>query len=106
MGEGGGEGGGFEAAEAGFAVEGEDLGDGGSGALLEVGVEIEEAPAEAGGEEASDGGFACSHEAGEDQALEVGGDGGVGGLRFDGGLGGDHLLSPIYCFAFPVVQIL
>ena len=55
------------------------------------------------GEEASDGGFACSHEAGEDQALEVGGDGGVGGLRLDRGLGGDHLLSPIYCFAFPVV---
>jgi hypothetical protein len=102
MGEGGGEGGGFEAAEAGFAVEGEDLGDGGSSALLEMGIEIEEGPADAVGEEASYGGLARSHEAGEDQALEVGGDGGVGGFRFDGGLGGDHLLSPIYCYAFPV----
>ena len=94
--EGGGEGGGFEAAEVGFAVVGEELGDGGAGACFEVGVEVEEAPVEAGGEEASDGGLACSHEAGEDEALEMRGDGGVGGFSFDGGLGGDHLLSPIY----------
>jgi hypothetical protein len=36
-----------------------------------VGVEIQEAPVDAGGEEAADGGFACSHEAGEDEAAEV-----------------------------------
>ena len=46
-----------------------------AGALLEVGVEVEEGPAEAGGEEASDGGFAGAHEAGEDEALEPGGGG-------------------------------
>ena len=78
--EGGGEGGGFEAAEVGFAVALEELGDGGSGAGFEVGVEVEEVPVEAGGEEAADGGFACSHESGEDEAAEVGGDGGLAGL--------------------------
>ena len=71
--EGGGEGGGFEAAEVGFAVALEELGDGGAGAGLEVGVEVEEVPGEAGGEEAAYGGLACSHKAGEDEAAEVGG---------------------------------
>ena len=46
--EGGGEGGGLEAAEVGLAVVGEELGDGGAGAGFEVGVEVEEGPAECG----------------------------------------------------------
>jgi hypothetical protein len=107
----GGEGGGFEAAEVGLAVALEELGDGGVGAGLKVGVEVEEAPVEAGGEEAADGGLTRSHEAGEDEAAEMrGGEGGAGlvvghilclgfvlgfgmglGLRF--GLGGRHCLS-------------
>ena len=45
--EGRGVGGGFEAAEVGFAVVGEEFRDGCAGALLEEGVEIEEGPAEA-----------------------------------------------------------
>ncbi len=102
MAEGGGEGGGFEAAEVGFAMALEELGDGGVGAGFEVGVEIEEGPVEAGGEEAADGGLACSHEAGEDEAAEVGWDLGLAGLAGHGfdlgfgvdlffGLGGRHL---------------
>jgi hypothetical protein len=55
----------------GLAVALEELGDGGAGAGFEVGVEVEEVPGEAGGEEAADGGFACSHEASEDEAAEV-----------------------------------
>ncbi len=78
--EGGGEGGGLETAEAGFAVALEELGDGGSGAVLEVGVEVEEVPAEALGEEAADGGLAGAHEAGEDETLKVRGNGEGGGL--------------------------
>ncbi len=78
--EGRGEGGGFETAEVSFAVLGEEMGDRGSGAGLEVGVEVEELPVEAGGEEAADGGFACSHEAGEDEAAEMSGREGGGGL--------------------------
>ena len=66
--QGGGEGGGFEAAEVGFAVALEELGDGGVGACFEVGVEVEEGPVEAVGEEAADGGLACAHEAGEDES--------------------------------------
>ncbi len=46
--EGGGEGGGFEAAEVGFAVALEELGDGGSGAGFEMGVEIEEVSSRGG----------------------------------------------------------
>ncbi len=69
--EGGGEGGGFEAAEVGFAVTLEELGDGGSGAGFEVGVEVEEGPVDAGGEEAAYCGLACSHETGEDKAAEM-----------------------------------
>jgi hypothetical protein len=84
-GEGGGEGGGFEPAKAGFAVEGEELGDGGAGAGLEVRVQVEEVPLEAGGEETADGGLARSHEAGEDEATEMGGDD-WGGRYFGGGL--------------------
>jgi hypothetical protein len=103
--EGGGEGGGFEAAEVGFAVALEELGDGGVGAGFEVGVEVEELPVETGGEEAADGGLACSHEAGEDEAAEVrGGWGGAGlvvghvlglDLGLCGGFGfcGRHCLS-------------
>jgi len=78
--EGGGEGGGFEAAETGFAVFAEELGDGGSGAVLDVGVEVEEVPGEAGGEETADGGFAGAHEACEDQTFKVSGDGRSRGL--------------------------
>jgi len=89
--EGGGEGGRFEAAEVGFAVALEELGDGGSGAGLEVGVEVQEAPVEAGGEKAADGGLARSHEAGEDEAAEMRGDrlgaGLVDGLTLRGGFG-------------------
>jgi hypothetical protein len=58
----------------------EELGDGGSGAGFEVGVEVEELPVEAGGEDAADGGFARSHEAGENEAAEMGGDEGCRGL--------------------------
>jgi len=84
--EGGGEGGGLEAAEAGFAVALEELGDCGSGALLEVSVEVEEVPAELGREKTADGGFAGSHEAGEDETFKVCGnkDGGGVGLLGQG----------------------
>src|ERR1700733_2541702 len=81
----------------------EELWDGGSGAGFEVGVEVEKLPVEAGGEEAADGGFARSHEAGEDEAAEMGGDEmgaglvvghGLGcGLGWGFGLGGRHYLS-------------
>jgi hypothetical protein len=69
LGERRGESAGLEAAEAGFSVLGEYLGDGETGSLFEVGVEIEEVPAEAGGEKASDRGFTGAHEAGERDAL-------------------------------------
>ena len=49
----------------GFAVALEELGDGGSGAGFEVGVEVEEGPVEAGGEEAADGGLARDADFGE-----------------------------------------
>jgi len=49
----GGECSGFKAPEVGFAVAFEELGNGGSGAGFEMGVEIEELPVEAGGEEAA-----------------------------------------------------
>ncbi len=65
----GGEGGGLEVAEVGFAVLGEDLGDGAVVAGFDLVVEIEEAPAEALGEERAGGGFAGAHEAGEDDAM-------------------------------------
>ena len=71
--EGGGEGLRLELAEVGFAVGGEDGGDGEAGAGFDVGVEVEEVPAEAIGEQAADGGFAGAHESGEDEAAEVGG---------------------------------
>ncbi len=48
--EGAGEGGGLEAAEVRLAVLLEEVGDGGAGAGFEVGVEVEEGPAELGGE--------------------------------------------------------
>jgi len=60
-------------------VAGEELGDGGVGAGFEMGVEVEEVPVEAGGEETADGGFACSHEAGEDEAMEISREDGWGG---------------------------
>ncbi len=78
--EGRGEGGGLKAAEVGFTVALEELGDGGSGAGLEVDVEVEEGPVDAGGEEAADGGLACSHETGEDDAAKMDGDEGLAGL--------------------------
>jgi len=78
--EGRGEGGGLEAAEAGFAVALEELWDGGSGAALEVGVEVEEAPADAVDEEEADSGLAGNPEAGEDETFKVRGDSDGGGL--------------------------
>ena len=69
--EGGGERGGFKAAEARFPFEGEDFCDGGAGALLKVGVEVQEGPAETGGEKSSDGRLASTHETGEDEAVEI-----------------------------------
>lgn len=78
--EGGDEGGGLEAAETGFTVIAEELGYGGAGALLEVGVEVEEVPVEARGKEAADGGFAGPHEAGQDQTFEMLRDGGGRGF--------------------------
>src|ERR1700733_12296693 len=72
----------------------EELWDGGSGAGFEVGVEVEELPAEAGGEEAADGGLACSHEAGEDEAAEMGGDG--SGAELAGG----HVFCRGFCLCF------
>ena len=85
----GGEGGGLEVAEVGFAVFGEDFGDGAAVAGFDLAVEIEEAPAEALGEEGAGGGFAGAHEAGEDDAVN-----GVGfrGGRIGGGFGfGGHV---------------
>jgi hypothetical protein len=58
-----------------------------------VGVEVEEGPGEAGGKEAADGGLACSHEAGEDEAAEVGGDEGLAGLVVGHGLGWEFRLG-------------
>jgi len=86
--EGAGEGGGLEAAEVGFAVALKELGDGGAGASFEVGVEIQEGPADLCGEEPADGGFAGAHEPGENDAADGCGDGGVGRLcaRVGGGL--------------------
>jgi hypothetical protein len=83
-GEGGGQGGGLEAAEGGLAEAGEEVGDGGVGALFEVVVEIEESPAEVLGEGAAYGGFACAHEAGEDDASCGRGEGEGGGGDLDG----------------------
>ena len=78
-------------AEVGFAILGEDLGDGALVASFDLAVEIEEAPAEALGEESAGGGFSGAHEAGEDDAIEgvAFGDGMVrGGFGFGGhGLG-------------------
>src|ERR1035441_600422 len=54
---------GLDTAEFGFAAGGEDLGDGGMFGSLNLGVGIEEAPAQAMGEMAADGGLAGSHEA-------------------------------------------
>jgi len=95
-GEGGGEGGGLKAAETSLAVALEELGDGGSGAVLQVGVDVEEGPADACGEDAADGGLARSHEAGEDDAAKMrrdGREGGGCGLGQGVGLGGRHGLS-------------
>jgi hypothetical protein len=65
----------------------EELRNGGSGAGFEVSVEVEDLPVETGGEEAANGGFACSHEAGEDEAAEMCGDGMGAGLVVGHGLG-------------------
>src|ERR1035438_3940531 len=54
---------GLDTAEFGFAAGGEDPGDGGMFGSLNLGVGIEEAPAQAMGEMAADGGLAGSHEA-------------------------------------------
>jgi len=78
LGKRGGEGRGFQAAEVGFSVLGEYLGDSEARALFEVGVEVEEVPAKAGSEKASNGGFAGAHEAGEGDALNSGGCGSEG----------------------------
>src|SRR5208283_1685333 len=84
---GGGEVGGLKLAEVGFAVGGEDGGDGEAGARFDVGVEVKKLPVEAGGEQAADGGLACAHEAGEDEAAEMRGQG-RSGVGSGGGLGG------------------
>jgi hypothetical protein len=70
-----GQGSGFKAAEVGFAVTLEELGNGSVGARLEMSIEVEEVPLQASREEAADGGFAGSHEAGENEASKVRGDG-------------------------------
>jgi len=54
-----------------------ELGDGGSGAGFEVGIEVKEGPAGAGCEKASYGRFAGSHETGEDEASEMHREGGA-----------------------------
>src|ERR1700677_1128168 len=89
-----GERGGFEAAEVGFAVAGEELGYSGAGASFEVGIEVEEVPLEAGGDEAADGGLARSHEAGEGETTEVCRDDRGGGRYFRGCL---HHLERVQC---------
>ncbi len=66
----GGEGEGLEVTEVGFALLGEDLGDGAAVAGFDLVIEIEEAPAEAVGEESAGGGFAGAHEAGENDAVQ------------------------------------
>jgi hypothetical protein len=66
----GGQGGGLDVTEVGFAMLGEDLGDGAAVAGFDLMVEIEEAPAEALGEDSAGGGFAGAHEACEDDAIE------------------------------------
>jgi hypothetical protein len=87
-----GEGGGLELAEAGLAVLGEDVGDGEGCARLDVGVEVEEVPAEPVREQAADGGLTRAHEAGKDDAADGGGKGyGRGGLA--GCFGGGHKVS-------------
>ena len=86
--EGVGEGGGFEVAEVGFAVGGEECGDRGAGACFEVVVEVEKLPAEGLREQTAGGGFAGTHETGEDDAVEGGGQGDGGGLDRHGGVGG------------------
>jgi hypothetical protein len=55
----------FAIAEGGFAVAGEDFGDGGAGFGFNDVVDVDELPAEARGKNGTDGGFAGAHEAGE-----------------------------------------
>ena len=82
--EGRGQGGGLKLAEAGLAMGAKMAGTVRPVRGLDVGVEVEELPAEALGEQAADGGLAGAHEAGEDEAAEVGGwrRAGCWGLRF------------------------
>jgi hypothetical protein len=58
----------FTLAERGFAVAGEELGDGCTGLGLDYVIHIDEAPAQAGSDQRADGGLARAHEAGEDDA--------------------------------------
>jgi hypothetical protein len=94
--ESGGQGGGFDAAEAGFAMKLKELGDGGTCAVLDMGVEVEEVPADAGGKEASNSGLTRTHKTGENETFKMSGDGrDSGGLSVSqrDGLGRWHFLS-------------
>ncbi len=57
-------------AKGGFAVAGEELGDGHAGLGFKNVIGVEEAPAEALGDERADGGFTGAHEASEDDAAD------------------------------------
>ena len=61
--------GGFEAAEGGFAVGGEDFGDGAAGAADDFVVGIEEGDAKAPGKAGAERGFAGAHEAEKEEGL-------------------------------------
>jgi hypothetical protein len=70
-----------------------ELWDGGAGALLEVGVEVKEVPANAAGEEATDGGLTRAHEASEDETADGGREKGVSLWCLVGFEGGVHFVS-------------
>lgn len=84
---------GFQTAEARFAMLLEDVADGGSGALFQMGVQIQELPTDPLGKEATEGGFAGSHEAGENDAPEIWRQGSGCGCCCGGGieLNGAHI---------------
>lgn len=76
--------GGFKTTKASFALAFEELRDGGMAASFEVGVQIEEVPAEGVGKDAADGRFAGTHKTSENDAAEVSrkSDGGCDDLLF------------------------
>ncbi len=74
----------FTVAEGGFAMAGEDFGDGSAGFGFDYVVDVDELPAEVPGKDGADSGFAGAHEAGEnDAARRHGGDGLVCGGQMD-----------------------